>query len=233
MNSAGSLQDHDVHIWRVLLDDPKWDDYASVLNDAERAKAARYRTQTLQQRNRRCRSALRVILARYVAAGAADLVFQYGQYGKPELQDRPVHFNVSHSGDVALLAVAKQALGVDLEDTGKERSDLDGLIDMVCHPSEQVALAQLTDANKVTQFYQLWTQKEAYCKMLGLGLQQSLPALYFEPVPGTTGNQVAQVCAEDHLPPVPSVLYRLDAPGEFSASLCIALAEARITYFTA
>ncbi|HXA46149.1 MAG TPA: 4'-phosphopantetheinyl transferase superfamily protein, partial [Burkholderiaceae bacterium] len=234
MRLAESLKDNDVHIWRVLLDDPQWDDVAAVLNDAEREKAARYRTLTLRQHYRRCRSALRVILSRYVApnvdAAAANIVFQYGQYGKPEIADCPIAFNVSHSGEYALVALARYPLGVDLERAGKERSDLDGLIDIVCHPSEQVALALLTDTEKTAQFYRLWTHKEAYCKMQGMGLQQTLTMLRFQ---STASDHVWQVYADDHVPPTPSFIHQLDAPVGYAASLCLQLAAAQITYFTA
>jgi 4'-phosphopantetheinyl transferase len=230
MNMLGSLKDNDAHVWRVLLDDAKWDDYTAVLNNAEREKAARYRTTTLQQHYRRCRSALRVILARYINVAAADLNFHLAEHGKPELPGHRIGFNVSHSGDYALVALAKHELGVDLEIAGKERSDLQGLIDMVCHPNEQTVLAQLPDADKAAQFYRLWTQKEAYCKMLGLGLYQSLPALYFKPA---VGNHIWQAYADDHVPPAPSFLYQLDAPAGYAASLCVPLAAAQITYFAA
>jgi len=171
--------------------------------------------------------ALRVTLARYVEQAAADLIFQYGQFGKPELRDHRLQFNLSHSGDHALVAVSPQELGIDLEFMGKDNVDLDGLIDMVCHPSEQAALNILDAAEKSAQFYRLWTQKEAYCKMSGLGLQQSLPALHFN---ATANDAVRQVCADDA--PTPHFVHKLPAPDGYAASLCVPLATARIAFFT-
>ena len=226
MSLAASLQFNEVHVWQITLDNPIWDRFSSVLNDAERERAARFRAPKLRQHFSRCRSALRVTLARYVEQAAADLNFQYGQFGKPELRDHRLQFNLSHSGDHALVAVSVQELGIDLEFMGKDNVDLDGLIDMVCHPSERAALNVLDAAEKSAQFYRLWTQKEAYCKTLGLGLQQSLPALYFQ---ATANDAVRQVCADDTV--TPHFVYKLPAPDGYAASLCVPLATPRIAFF--
>ncbi len=228
MGLAGSLQLDEAHVWQITLENPIWDRFSTVLNDAERERAARFRAPKLQQHFSRCRSALRVILARYVGQAAADLNFQYGQFGKPELRDHRLQFNLSHSGNHALVAVSTQELGVDLEFIGKEKVDLDGLIDMVCHPSERAALNVLGEAEKSAQFYRLWTQKEAYCKMSGLGLQQSLPVLHFQ---ATANDAVRQVCADDT--PTSHFVHNLPAPDGYAASLCVPLATARIAFFTA
>jgi len=228
MGLTASLQFDEVHVWQINLGNPTWDGFSTVLNDAERERAARFRAPKQQQHFSRCRSALRVTLARYVEQAAADLIFQYGQFGKPELRDHRLQFNLSHSGDHALVAVSPQELGIDLEFMGKDNVDLDGLIDMVCHPSEQAALNILDAAEKSAQFYRLWTQKEAYCKMSGLGLQQSLPALHFN---ATANDAVRQVCADDA--PTPHFVHKLPAPDGYAASLCVPLATARIAFFTA
>jgi 4'-phosphopantetheinyl transferase len=228
MGLAGSLQFDDAHVWQMNLGNPIWDGFSTVLNDAEREQAARFRSPKLQQRFSRCRSALRLILGKYVDQAAVDLIFQYGQFGKPELRDHRLQFNLSHSGDHALVAVSAHELGVDLEFTGKDKIDLDGLIDMVCHPTERAALNVLGEAEKSAQFYRLWTQKEAYCKMSGMGLQQSLPALHFN---ATANDAVRQVCADDA--PTPHFVHNLQAPDGYAASLCVPLATARIAFFTA
>jgi 4'-phosphopantetheinyl transferase len=142
-------------------------------------------------------------------------------------------FHLSHSGEHALIAISAHALGVDLEFTGKKNVDLDGLIDMVCHPDEKTTLMQLQETEKSAQFYRLWTQKEAYCKMLGLGLQQSLPALHFKT---TESDTVQQVCVEgcDFTPAPPAhFVHRLNLLDGYAASLCLPLENPRIAFFTA
>ena len=230
MSVAGSLQYDEAHVWQMNLENPIWDRFVTVLSDAEREKAARFRTPKLQQHFSRCRSALRLILSRYVNQAASELNVHYGQHGKPELTDHRVQFNLSHSGEHALIAISGHALGVDLEFTGKKNVDLDGLIDMVCHPNEKTTLIRLQETEKSAQFYRLWTQKEAYCKMLGLGLQQSLPALHFK---ATECDAVQQVCAEGCDSTPPHFVHRLSLLDDYAASLCLPLEKPRIAFFTA
>jgi 4'-phosphopantetheinyl transferase len=230
MGLAGSLQDGEVHIWKMQLSSPKWDKFSSVLSADEYEKASRYRTPQLQKNYSRCRSALRQILSLYTNQEAAALNFRYGKFGKPELLEQPPHFNVSHSGDHALIAISRQLVGVDLEFTGKTNTDLAGLIDFVCHPMEIVALARLPEAEKSAMFYQLWTQKEAYCKILGVGLQQSLKALHFD---ATANPSVFQVCVEDNHQSAPFFVHNLTLLNGYAASVCLSLATASIDLFEA
>lgn len=232
MGLAGSLQYDEAHVWQMKLDNPVWDKFATVLSEAEREKMARFRTPELQQRYGRCRSALRLILGRYVNKSATELDFTYGQYGKPELQGQRLQFNVSHSGEHALIAISHHTLGVDLECMNRLKSDLDGMIDMVCHPEEKTTLLQLPEQEKSTQFYRLWTQKEAYCKMSGLGLQQPMKAVHF----ATTGDAaVWKVRAESCISAANSEHYvhKLNLYDDYAASLCLPMERARITFFTA
>jgi 4'-phosphopantetheinyl transferase len=231
MSLAGSLQHDEVHIWQVKLGSPTWDIFSIVLNRDEREKAARYRTPLLQQHYSRCRSALRLILCLYANQSAAGLNFRYGQFGKPELADHHrLHFNLSHSGDHALIAISVHLVGIDLEFMGNANIDLAGLIDLVCHPEEKAALAPLPDAEKSMMFHRLWTQKEAYCKMRGIGLQQSLAALHFS---ATDTPSVSQVCIEESDHASTFFVHNLNLLDGYAASLCLPLAEARIGLFKA
>lgn len=231
MGLAGSLQYDEAHVWQMKLTNPVWDKFASVLNEAEREKTTRFRTTDLQQRYSRCRSALRLILGRYVNQSAAALNFNYGQYGKPELEGHRLQFNLSHSGDHALIAVSHHTLGVDLEYMNRKNNDLDGMIDMVCHLDEKAALMQLPEQEKATAFYRLWTQKEAYCKMSGLGLQQAMPAVHLA---ATSDEAVWKVQTEACAAADGAhYVHKLCAVDGYAASLCLPLERLRITFFEA
>ena len=231
MALAGSLQYDEAHVWQMKLTNPVWDKFASVLNEAEREKTARFRTLDLQQRYSRCRSALRLILGRYVNQAASELAFNYGQYGKPELQGHRLQFNLSHSGDHALIAVSHHTLGIDLEWMSRKNTDLDGMIEMVCHPTEKTLLLQLPEQDKANAFYRLWTQKEAYCKMSGLGLQQAMPAVQLT---ATDDESIWQVRAENCAPAGSAhYVHKLCAIDGYAASLCLPLERLLITFFDA
>ena len=81
--------------------------------------------------------------------------------------------SLSHSGDWLLCAVADGPVGVDLE-LAKPGRDIAGMAAMVCHPTEQAALAGLAPTAALAQFTGYWTVKEAWLKCHGLGLDYAL-----------------------------------------------------------
>lgn len=230
MGPARSLQHDEVHIWQMKPGIAQWDKFSAVLSDDERVKAVRFRTPQLGQNYSRCRSALRLILARYANQSASTLKFRYGRFGKPELLQHGLRFNLSHSGEHALIAISSHVVGVDLEFMGKTNVDLPGLIDLVCHPEEKSTLSPLGKQEKSAMFYRLWTQKEAYCKMLGVGLQQSLDALHFSP---TANPRVSQVCGEERDHASTYYVHDLNSLDGYAASVCLPLADVRIGLFAA
>lgn len=229
MSLAGSLQYGEAHVWHVSLDNPIWDMFISVLSDDERERAAGFGTPVLQQHFRRCRSALRLVLARYLNRPASELAFHYGQYGKPELAGHRLQFNLSHSGDQGLIAISSHTIGIDLEQIKPTGSDLPGMMDIVCNTDEKGDLQNLNEADRLAAFYRLWSRKEAYCKMHGAGLQISLPGLRFTP---GTAAAIHAVTADDGSANG-SYVYDLVPPPGFSASICLPLADAKIALFHA
>lgn len=90
----------------------------------------------------------------------------YGPYGKPYLRDYPnVHFNISHSGQYVVCAVADRPVGIDVQVIGVYRPDVAA---RVCCPEELARLGANDDP--ATEFTKLWTRKEAHLKMLGRGI---------------------------------------------------------------
>ena len=89
----------------------------SLSND-ERARAERFRCTLDRTRWVAYRVALRRILAAYLHVGPAEIVYAAGRNGKPHVARplSPIAFNGSHSGDVALVAVASGfEVGIDVE----------------------------------------------------------------------------------------------------------------------
>ncbi len=90
----------------------------------------------------------------------------YGLYGKPYLRDYPnVHFNISHSGQYVACAVANRPVGIDVQVIGAYWPDVAA---NVCSEEELVRIGASDDP--AAEFTKLWTQKEAYLKMLGYGI---------------------------------------------------------------
>jgi len=103
-------------------------------------------------------------------------------YGKPSLSTGygvpPLYFNLSHSGEVALLGTAVGAeIGIDVElirpDVIKE-----GIAERFFAAAEVADLQALPEKLQADAFFHCWTRKEAYIKGRGIGL--SLPLDRFE-----------------------------------------------------
>lgn len=101
-----------------------------------------------------------------------DAHIAYGEFGKPCLSDYPdVHFNISHSGRYVACVVCNKSVGVDVQEITSYRPDV---ATKVC---SNVELTQIeASGNQAAEFTKIWTIKEAYLKMLGLGIGHGLQA---------------------------------------------------------
>lgn len=151
-------------LWRVALDAPDALQWQSLLSDAERARAARFVFERDRLRYRAAHGALRHLL------GIGGLGFAEGEFGKPFLRERPgVAFNLSHSQSVALVAIGKGEIGVDVE-LLRPMEDMPALAAAHFSAAEQRALADTTPDRQSRVFLEIWTRKEACVKALGAGL---------------------------------------------------------------
>lgn len=111
-------------MWRVRLDRECWIE-ETALPEAERRRAEEIQIEGRRERWVAARGALRVTLARYTGADPVKIALESDDRGKPRLAGRPsVQFNLSHSGGLALIAIAtKRDVGVDLERVKPGRPD--------------------------------------------------------------------------------------------------------------
>ncbi len=184
------LRRAEAHVWRIRLEWPS----ASVgrlrgeLSTDEQERAARFHFEADQLRFIVSHAALRQILGTYVDRPARDMRFAYGPKDKPRLVDecggREVRFNLSHSGDVALLAVTgAREVGVDVERI-RALADRDRLARRFFSPQEVAVLERLPSESRSEAFFTCWTRKEAYLKALGGGISIGLDQFDVSPVPG-------------------------------------------------
>src|ERR1019366_32643 len=164
-----------VDVWRVRLDEPaKVRSEASVLSPDEIVRASRFHFEKDRIYFTQCRSALRTLLAVYLAIPATEIRFEYLTSGKPQIaacqNTRPPQLNVSHSANMALIAVSSEhRLGVDIE---KIRGDVDtaSLAERFFSLRERAGLQALPDRLRVPGFFACWTRKEAFLRATGDGL---------------------------------------------------------------
>ena len=189
-----------VHVWRIRLDPPgDQADSWELLSDEERRRASRL---VLEQHRRRfvaAHSALRRILAGYTARRARELEFTTGEHGKPALATphgdsrRALEFNLSHSADLALVAVARERpVGVDLERWEREMDHL-ALATRFFSLAERASLASLVERRDdlVHGFFAAWSRKEAYLKARGEGVMRGLHHFDVTLAPGEPARLLA------------------------------------------
>lgn len=167
----GDLPGDCIDIWHLDLIEDRglWD----LLDQAERDRARRLRILDKRVQFVAARSQIRQILASYLGDRPEALQFSYGEHGKPSLPSAPeLSFNLSHSRQAGLLAVARGAdidLGVDVEFRKPDRR-FEGIAGRFFSASEHQALLSLPAAERPAAFYRAWTRKEAYLKAWGTGL---------------------------------------------------------------
>jgi len=161
---AEPLRDDEIHLW--------WMDY----------------------RREQGRAPLLAVLATYLGRPAGSLALVEGAHGRPALAapHAALAFNWSHSGERALLAVARGVVpGIDLERL-RPRPRALALARRYFCAGEAAALAGMPPDTRDEAFLGLWTAKEAVLKAIGRGLAFGLDRL------------------ELSVPPAPLQLLRLD-----------------------
>lgn len=153
----------EIHFWWIDLSTDA--DFA-LLSPDEQGRANRLVIPQKRQRFIAGRAALRTILSQYTQLSAQSLSFEYGTDGKPALTNSALHFNLAHSEDRGLLAVALHPIGVDLEHIRPIQSAA-YIANTAFTPAEREQLEQYGDS----VFFQLWTCKEAAMKAIGGGFR--------------------------------------------------------------
>jgi 4'-phosphopantetheinyl transferase len=172
-----TLSPDEVHVWLVHLavDAHTVAELAASLPQAERERAYQFRNEAARTQFVVTRSALRSILSVYLDVSPLRIEFVHGPQGKPALANFPgLHFNVTHSADVALVAVTRIGeVGVDVERVRPFANDL-GMAERYFSPGETTLLRSLIGPRRSEAFFHAWTRKEAYLKASGKGLSYGL-----------------------------------------------------------
>ncbi len=173
------MLDGEIHVLYTTLEGDAGE-LLALLDEEERLRAARYRTAVLQRRFIAGRAFLRTVLGTVLDVDPRQLRFGYGPAGKPFL-DAPLRFNLSHSDDMALLALsAGGEIGADIE---RIRPDLEhgALARRFFSPSEESWLSAVPAHERAAAFCDCWTAKEAYIKGRGDGMRFPLDAFHVLP----------------------------------------------------
>ena len=149
-----------------------------LLPRADLERAERFARQADHDRHILAWVVVRLLLAAALDSPPQSLVFAENEYGKKHI-DLPgcaLRFNLSHSGDYVLVALADgAAVGVDVERM-RPLPDLLAVAARFFSPAERTVLQSIPAERQEDAFYAVWTRKEAFIKAVGMGLSLSLDA---------------------------------------------------------
>lgn len=196
----------------LALDERRIEHLASLLDPSETQRAARFVFPKHRRRFIAAHGFLREVLARETSRDARALAFDLGPHGKPALADSDVRFNLTHTGEHALIAVGDLELGLDAEQILPARVD-GPLAERVMTAAEFETWSRAPRAEQVTAFFRLWSAKESVMKATGLGLQLSPHGF------GVFAPHSLALCESIAIEGQVWMLHELASPAEFSLVL--------------
>lgn len=149
---------------------------------------------------------MRRVLGLYLEEPAGEIEIAHGAHGKPHLAAEPdrLAFNLSHSGELTLVAVTRgREVGIDVE-RAKPARDLVALAERALSPADATAVREAAGEDRTGVFYELWTRHEARLKCLGIGLAGNVtwpsPPVAVESLPIDPGYAAALAVTGEAVP---------------------------------
>ncbi|MGA9725757.1 MAG: 4'-phosphopantetheinyl transferase superfamily protein [Candidatus Binatus sp.] len=190
------LNRDELHVWLASMEigPQRMGELERTLSADEIVRAGRFYFQRDRRRFVGRRGILRAILANYLETTPAALRFLYNEFGKPRLDDsqdaRNLSFNLSHSGELVLIAVAiDRDIGVDIEFIDNTVLS-EEVAKRFFSANEIAALEALPQSLRSAGFFKSWARKEAYIKARGMGLSIPLDSFDVSSIYGETAAMV-------------------------------------------
>jgi 4'-phosphopantetheinyl transferase len=182
-----AIKTDELHVWKAALSDgiPINEE---ILAADERVRLRRFHFERDRKMFLLARGLLRWLIGGYVDITPKEVEFSYTEYGKPFLTategKTDLEFNLSHSGEIVLVAVTRSTpVGVDVEQI-RPISDMDQIAARFFSASERQDLDSLSGSERVDAFYRCWTRKESVIKAYGEGLSMPLDSFRVSLLPG-------------------------------------------------
>ncbi len=168
------------HVWlfslKIAPDELK--NLERHLNQEDMDRANRFKFAIHRHKFIAAHGKLNFILGNYLKQQPSRIRFIKNEYGKPFVRDNPLFFNLSHSGELGILAVSKRfEVGVDIEYIRPEFAELK-IAKRFFSENEVNELMALPAEQQKPGFFNCWSRKEAYIKGQGKGL--SIPLHLFD-----------------------------------------------------
>ena len=145
------------------------------LNNTELEKANKYKKELDQKLYVAGHGVLNLII-KDITGQAQQL--NYTEHGKPYLENSEIEFSITHSGEIALIALTKKIpIGIDIEHVLTIQNK-DELLVPFFHEQEKLEIIGINPLESELAFYSCWTRKEAVLKAMGDGLSIDTKSFY-------------------------------------------------------
>lgn len=188
MDREWPLPPGDIQLWvcrdELIVAADLLAEYAAVLSDSERQRMAQFHFARHRHQYLVTRALVRHVLSMYrPGIPPQHWCFAYNDHGKPCIDpvldpSQSLHFNVSHTDGLIVMAVSRQAIGIDVEDLQRQGDGV-SVADTFFAAAERHDLQQCGAAHRAQRFFEIWTLKEAYIKARGEGLAVPLDSFAF------------------------------------------------------
>jgi 4'-phosphopantetheinyl transferase len=200
----------------------------------ERARAEHLRSGQVRNRFVAGRGFLREALSIYMGVRPEEIRFSIGDYGKPNLAGEAgfehLSFNLSHSADLAILAIAgDREVGIDLEKIS-EGLQFNEMARIFFSHRELEEFFTLPADEQLAAFYRCWTRKEAYMKGCGRGFSQSSDSFDVSLLPGDPPALIMHRTSPDE--PFLWRLIDISVPTGYCATLAVTGGTPLIRFFS-
>jgi 4'-phosphopantetheinyl transferase len=158
-------------IWRINISSiaPSIHHLSSLLTNEEVTKAGRFLHRHDSDRFIISRALLKLIMSKYLNIQPNRVEIDADKNKKPFIKNSPLFYNMSHSGDWIILAVADSPIGIDTELINNS-FDFGDVINEYFSVDES---SFISESDSTERFFLLWTRKEAITKASGQGLDEN------------------------------------------------------------
>ena len=140
------------------------EDVEKILTEIAPCYVEKYQKHKIQKD--KVQEALSGYLLKHCLGVTRDEQLSYNEYQKPYLASGKPFFNLSHSGDYVVLAVADCEVGVDVE---KTRKCHEATVKKVFSEKQKTELAKVSEEARGEAFTKIWTECESVLKLQGIG----------------------------------------------------------------
>lgn len=154
----------------IKPDSPFLSTFISTLSNDESDRFYRYKSIPAQYQYITAHYYLRKVLSKKLNEDPREIRFAAMESGKPYLINHPdLHFNISHTNNMVLIAISDSPVGVDVEQEERS-SDMLQILKHFFSEKELESFLRQPATRRQKAFFTGWTRKEAILKATGEGL---------------------------------------------------------------